>query len=80
LTFTFNVKKQHTFIEEYFAWGKCVDPGFHSIPLHHIKLKSNFVVGVGHTLPVDDISLLFDIDMVGDKVIMAAIISEDPSN
>jgi hypothetical protein len=61
-----------------------VDPGFHSVPLHHIKLKSNFVsgqvvVGVGHTLPVDDISLLFDIDMVGDKVIMAPIISEDPS-
>jgi hypothetical protein len=61
-----------------------VDPGFHSIPLLHIKLKSNFVsgqvvIGVGHTLPVEDISLLFDIDMTGDKVIMAPIISEDPS-
>ena len=22
-----------------------VDPGFHSVPLHHIKLKSNFVSG-----------------------------------
>ena len=61
-----------------------VDPGFHSVPLHHIKLKSSFVsgqvvVGVGPTLPVEDISLLFDIDMAGDKVIMAPIISEDPS-
>ena len=60
-----------------------VDPGFHSVPLHHIKLKSNFVsgqvvVGVGHTLPVEDISLLFGIDMAGDKDIMASIISEDP--
>jgi hypothetical protein len=61
-----------------------VDPVFHSVPLHHIKLKSNFVsgqvvVGVGHTLPEEDISLLFDIDMTSDKVIMAPIISEDPS-
>ena len=88
MTFTFNVIKHLTFIAEYFGWYKCVvtgiHPGFHSVPLHHIKLKSNFVsgqvvVGVGHTLPMDDISLLFDIDMVGDKVIMAPIISEDPS-
>ena len=61
-----------------------VDPGFHSVPLHHIKLKSNFVsgqvvVGVGSTLPVDDISLLFGIDMAGDKVLMAPITSEDPN-
>jgi hypothetical protein len=28
---------------------------------------------------VEDISLLFDIDMADDKVIMAPIISEDPS-
>jgi hypothetical protein len=28
--------------------------------------------------PVEDISLLFDIDMAGDKVIMAPIISEVP--
>jgi hypothetical protein len=60
------------------------DPGFHSVSLHHIKLKSNFVsgqvvVGVGPTLPMEDISLLFGIDMAGDKVIMAPIISEDPS-
>jgi hypothetical protein len=50
----------------FFVLLKGVDPGFHSVPLHHIKLKSNFVsgqvvVGVGHTLPVEDISLLFDI-------------------
>jgi len=37
-----------------------VDPGFHNVPLHHIKLKSNFVsgqvvVGVRPTLPVEDI-------------------------
>jgi hypothetical protein len=61
-----------------------VDPGFHSVPLHHIILKSNFVsgqvvVGVGPTLPVEDIALLFGIDMAGDKVIMAPIISEDHS-
>ena len=60
-----------------------VDPGFHSVPLHHIKLKSNFVsgqvvVGVRPTLPVEDIALLFGIEMAGDKVIMAPIISEDP--
>jgi hypothetical protein len=58
--------------------------GFHNVSLHHIKLKSNFVtrqvvVGVGPTLPVEDIALLFVMDMAGDKVIMAPIISEDPS-
>jgi hypothetical protein len=61
-----------------------VDPGFHYVPLHHIKLNSNFVlgqvvVGVGHTLPVEDIALLFGIDMAGDKFRIAPIISEDPS-
>jgi hypothetical protein len=50
-----------------------VDPGFHSVPLHHINLKSDSVsgqdvVGVRPTLPVEDISLLFGIDMAGDKV------------
>ena len=43
-----------------------VDPDFHSVPLHHINLKSNFVsgqvvVGLRPTLPVEDISLLFAI-------------------
>ena len=61
-----------------------VDPGLHSVPLLHIKLKSKFVsgqvvFGVGPTLPVEDISLLFGIDMAGHKVIMAPIISEEPS-
>ena len=60
-----------------------VDPGFHSVPLHHINLKSDFVsgqvvVGVRSTLPVEYIFLLFDIDMAGDKVIMALLISEEP--
>ena len=49
-----------------------VDPDFHSVPLHHITLKSDFVsgqvvVGLRPTLPVEDISLLFGIDMAGDK-------------
>ena len=61
-----------------------VDPGLHSVPLLHIKLKSKFVsgqvvFGVGPTLPVEDISLLFGIDMAGDKDIMAKVISEEPS-
>jgi hypothetical protein len=60
-----------------------VDPCFHSVPLHHINLKSDFVsgkvvVGVRPTLPFEDIFLLFGIDMAGDKVIMVPIISEEP--
>jgi hypothetical protein len=50
-----------------------VDPGFHCVPLNHINLKSDsvsgqVVVGIRPTLPVEDISLLFGIDLVGDKV------------
>jgi hypothetical protein len=61
-----------------------VVPGFHSVPLHHINLKSDFVsgqvvVGVLYTLPVEDISLLFGIDMAGHKAIMVPIISEETS-
>ena len=60
-----------------------IDPGFHSVPLHHIDLKSYFlgqiIVGVRPTLPVEDISLLFGIDLAGDKVIMDPIVSEQPS-
>ena len=61
-----------------------IDPGFHNVPLHQSNLKSDFVsgqvvVGVRHTLPVEDISLLFGIDMAGHKAIMAPIISEEPS-
>jgi hypothetical protein len=49
------------------------DPGFHSVALHHINLKSEFVsgevvVGVRPTPPVEDMSLLFGIDMAGKKV------------
>jgi hypothetical protein len=36
-------------------------------------------MGVGPTLPVEDIVLLFGIDVAGDKVIMDPIISEEPS-
>jgi hypothetical protein len=88
LPFTFDVRKQLTFIGEYFGWWKCivtgVDPGFHNVPLHHINLKSDFVsrqvvVGVRPILPVEDISLLFGIDMAGHKAIMAPIVSEEPS-
>ena len=61
-----------------------VDPVFHSVLLHHINLKSDFVSaqvvgGVRPTLSFEDISLLFGIDMAGDKVIMVPIISEEPS-
>ena len=61
-----------------------IHPGFHNVPLHHINLKSHFVsgqvvVGIRHTLPVEDISLLFGIDMAGHKDIMAPIIFEKPS-
>jgi hypothetical protein len=61
-----------------------VNPCFHSVPLHHINLKSDFVSeqlvgGVRPTLPFEDISLLIGIDMAGDKVIMIPIISEEPS-
>jgi hypothetical protein len=61
-----------------------VDPCFHSVLLHHINLKSDFVsghvvVGVRPTLPFEDISLLFGIDMAGDNVIMVPINSEEPS-
>ena len=61
-----------------------MNPGFHSVPLHHKNLKSYFVlgqiiVGVKPTLPVGDISLLFGIDLAGDKAIMDPIISEQTS-
>jgi hypothetical protein len=61
-----------------------MNPGFHSVPLHHNNLKSYFVlgqiiVGVKPLLPVGDISLLFGIDLAGDKAIMDPIISEQIS-
>jgi hypothetical protein len=50
----------------------------------HVNLKSDFaygqvVVGVRPTLPVQDISSLFGIDVAGGKVIMDPIISEEAS-
>ena len=61
-----------------------VDPCFHNVPIHHIKLKSDFVSGqvvggVRPTLPFEDIALLIGIDMAGDKAILVPIISEEPS-
>ena len=58
-------------------------PGVHSVPFHHINFKSDFVsgqvvVGIQPTLPFDDISLLFGIDMAGHKVIMVPKICEEP--
>jgi hypothetical protein len=50
----------------------------------HVNLKSEFaygqvVVGVRPTLPVQDMSSLFGIDVAGGKVIMDPIISEEAS-
>ena len=52
--------------------------------MFHVNLKSDFaygqvVVGVRPTLPVQDISSLFGIDVAGGKVIMDPIISEEAS-
>jgi hypothetical protein len=47
-----------------------------SVLLHHINLKSDFV---SEQVVVEDVSLLFGIDLTGDKVIMDQIISEEPS-
>jgi hypothetical protein len=43
-----------------------VDPGFHSVPLHRINSKLDFVsgqavVGIRSMVPVEDSSLLFGI-------------------
>jgi hypothetical protein len=51
---------------------------------HCLLVKLDFdsgqdVVGIRPTLPFDDISLLFGIDMAGDKVIMIPIICKEPS-
>ena len=47
-----------------------------SVLLHHINLKSEFV---SVQVVVEDVSLLFGIDLTGHKVIMGQIISEEPS-
>jgi hypothetical protein len=75
LTFPFNVIKQLTFIGANVLF-QGVDPGFYSVLFHHIILKSDFV---SEQVVVEGISLLFGIDLAGDKVIMDQIISEEPS-
>ena len=52
---------------------------FHSITLIQNQTLLRDRLGVRPTLPVEDIVLLFGIDLVGDKVIMDPIISEEPS-
>jgi hypothetical protein len=47
-----------------------------SVLLNHINLKSDFV---SEQVVVENVSLLFGIDLTGDKVIMDQIISEEPS-
>jgi hypothetical protein len=47
-----------------------------SVLLHHINIKSD---SVSKQVVVEDVSLLFGIDLNGDKVIMDQIISEEPS-
>ena len=82
---TFNVRNSLPLSENTSAGANVllqrVDPCFHSVPLHHINLKSDFasgqgVVGVRPTPPVEEMSLIFGIDMAGDKVITVPIISE----
>ena len=51
---------EHVFIQG-------VDPGFHSVPLHRINSKLDFVsgqavVGIRYMLPDEDSPLLFGID------------------
>ena len=52
--------------------------------MFHINLKSDFayghvIVGVRPTLPVQDISLFFGINVAGGKAIMDPIVSEEAS-
>ena len=63
---------------------KGVDPGFHSVPLHRINSKLDFVsgqavVGIRYMLPVEDSSLLFGIDMASSNAIMDPIVFEEHS-
>ena len=53
-----------------------IEPGFNSVLFYHIVLKSDFV---SEQVVIEDVSLLFGIDLTGDKVIMDQIISEEPS-
>ena len=53
-----------------------VDPGLYCVLFHHNILKSDFV---SKQVVVENISLLFGIDLAGDKVINDQIIYEEPS-
>ena len=54
-------------------------PGFHSVQLKSDFAYGQVVVGVRPTLPVQDISLLFGINVAGGKVLMDPIVSEEAS-
>ena len=63
-----------------------VHPGFHSVPLHHINWKSDFVLGTVNSWSKTCtscsgyfFSLLFGIDFAGGTAIMDPIVSEEPS-
>ena len=75
MPFPFNVIKQLTFIGANVLF-QVVDPGFYNDLFHHIILKSALV---SEQVVVEDISLLFGIDLACDKVVMDQIISEEPS-
>jgi hypothetical protein len=54
-------------------------PGFHSVQLKSDFAYGQVVDGVRPTLPIQDISLLFGINVAGGKVIMDPIVSEEAS-
>jgi hypothetical protein len=75
LPFPFNVIKQLTFIDANVLFQR-IEPGFYSVLFYHIVLKSDFG---SEQVVVEDIYLLFGIDLAGDKVMNDQIISEEPS-
>jgi hypothetical protein len=61
-----------------------VDRCFHSVPLHRINSKLDFVsgqavVGIRYMLPDEDSPLLFGIDYASDKAILDPIVFEEHS-
>jgi hypothetical protein len=75
LPFPFTVIKQLTFIGADVLCQR-LDPGFYCVLFHHNILKSDFV---SEQVVVENISLLFGIDLAGDKVINDQIMYEEPS-
>jgi hypothetical protein len=69
------VIKQLTFIGAIVLFQR-IEPGFYSVLFYHIVLKSDFV---SEQVVVEDIYLIFGIDLAGDKVMNDQIISEEPS-